>query len=356
MPAIGAVGVGDHRNHIEICHTKHRAVTGSDPGERVGQLVSSGGNGRLRPSEPDRRHPSLSRRLTSGTRGGRIGTRTAHLDRWTRPPLARRDGLNPGGDTTELGQIFEIRALERPVFGGVDRRLDEGPPSPRPQRTSTGQSRPTDVGTVSRCGTGSPSGCLRRPRGSCCPDPAEGFFRELVDAAAPLDESHLCGCGSTIGRGRNGRILRVAPGIGQEFRHPIGIPEEERPTESLSRCSGGTSLCGHPGGRLPVERVVHHLDDIEIRRIAGDVRHGSGRCGAEDDSGIVRFGHGHQQGEPRPNVRTPPDRNLSNHEVVPVAGFGQAVRIDPVPGDEFGRLAGERVGLVRVRASRPPCP
>ncbi len=69
----------------------------------------------------------------------------------------------------------------------------------------------------------------------------------------------------------------------------------------------------------------------------------------EHDPDIVVIADGRQQGESRPHVRSPPQREFPDHDLVVEPSGRKTLGIDPVPGHQFGRLAGERVRLVWIR-------
>ena len=83
--------------------------------------------------------------------------------------------------------------------------------------------------------------------------------------------------------------------------------------------------------------------------MAGNVRHGARRRGTEDHSGVMRCSHRHQQRKTGAHVSATPEWDLPNDKTVAVVDVSHSIRIDPVPCNELGRLAGKGIGLVGIR-------
>ena len=83
--------------------------------------------------------------------------------------------------------------------------------------------------------------------------------------------------------------------------------------------------------------------------MAGNVRDGARRCGAEDHPGVMRCGHRHQQRKASAHVGATSERDLPNDETVAVVDVSHSMWVDPVPCNEFGSLPCKGVGLVGIR-------
>ncbi len=84
-----------------------------------------------------------------------------------------------------------------------------------------------------------------------------------------------------------------------------------------------------------MQRVVEHLDNIQVAPVARS--HGNRAVGPrlEDDAHIVHFGDGVQQGEPRPHIGPPPKLEFTNAEVVRDVDIDESGRIDPVSRNDL---------------------
>ena len=141
----------------------------------------------------------------------------------------------------------------------------------------------------------------------------------------------------------------VAGTLVEHHTDPIGEPHQEGTPETLGRGPRPAGDARHLCRRLLMERVEEQLDDIDVGAKTGEVRNHARRERLEHDTNVVVITDDRQQGEARPHVCSPPQRQFSDDDLVIEPPGHEAIGIDPVAGDEFGGFAGERVGLVRIR-------
>ncbi len=98
-----------------------------------------------------------------------------------------------------------------------------------------------------------------------------------------------------------------------------------------------------------MERLEQQLDHLHIGPEAGEIGDHSGRQRLEHDAHVVVVTDDCQQREPRPHVRTTTEGEFADDDLVVDTARRQSFGVDPMPRDQLGGLAGEGVGLVRVR-------
>ncbi len=146
-------------------------------------------------------------------------------------------------------------------------------------------------------------------------------------------------------RGRR-RFVRAR----QHLAHLVGVAEEERSTPTLRGGARAATLGRHPARGLRVQRRIEHLRRVEVAREAGDEGDCTLGAGLPDEPARVRLGDDLQKCEAGSDVRTTTDRERPNGQPI-VGRRRQPRRVDAVDGDQLGRLARERIGLVDVRCA-----
>ena len=174
------------------------------------------------------------------------------------------------------------------------------------------------------------------------------FGDEPIDALRTVAQCHCrARRASRIGLG-----LDRSTGLGDDLPDPIGESEEERTTEALSRRPRTPLDAGHVATCLLVQRVVHHLDHLEVVGVARCIGDGSIGRGPEHHPHIVSVGDTGEQCETASCIRTTTDVDLADAKVTGPLGLGgELFGPNAMPGNEFGGLAGEHLGFVGVVGS-----
>ena len=204
----------------------------------------------------------------------------------------------------------------------------------------TSEAGATDVGPARRL-----TPCLE-PRDRRRLGPAGGN-----NAAEPLPREivHALVAGSQ----RRQRCARRDAGAAPLHRWSLASSRSARRTRTGTIVAIAEWRRRSPAARLPsrrrlaVERVVEQLDGLEVAVKAGNEGDRATVVDLEDGPAPVGVADPLQQRQPATHVGAPADRHLEHAELV-VDRAPQPFGVDPVGGDQLGRLAGEGVGLVAI--------